>query len=119
MYVLYFTHCYEDINTNSHTAGSVLENLQTVRTDCTCLIAEGLCKSYDKMSLTTNPNAPTGAILNIKNVSMSYMKYDCDIVSKYKVELLGWPTSIKFANPSEIGVGMCREGCGRKARDVS
>lgn len=26
-----------------------------------------------------------------------------DIVSKHKVELLGWPTSIKFANPSEIG----------------
>jgi hypothetical protein len=34
---------------------------------------------------------------------MSYVKYDHDIVDKYKVELLGWPTSIKFANPSEIG----------------
>ncbi|KAF8239106.1 hypothetical protein L208DRAFT_1478308 [Tricholoma matsutake] len=71
----------------AHTKGiGVQENLRTVRTDCTCLIAKGLHK-----------------ILNIKNVSMSYMKYDCNIISKYKVELLGWPTSVKFANPLEIG----------------
>lgn len=37
------------------------------------------------------------------NVSMSYVKYKCDIVTKYKVELLGWPVRIKFTNPSEIG----------------
>jgi hypothetical protein len=36
------------------------------------------------------------------NVGMSYVKYECDIVTKYKVELLGWPVTIKFTNPSEI-----------------
>jgi hypothetical protein len=34
---------------------------------------------------------------------MCYVKYDQNIVTKYKVELVGWPASIKFANPSEIG----------------
>ena len=45
----------------------------------------------------------TGAILNLKNVIMSYVKYEHNIISKYKVEIVGWPASIKFANPSEIG----------------
>lgn len=45
----------------------------------------------------------TGRILNLKNVMMSYVKYERDIVAKHKVQLLGWPTTIKFANPSEIG----------------
>ncbi|KAF8226330.1 hypothetical protein L208DRAFT_1302540, partial [Tricholoma matsutake] len=45
-----------------------------------------------------------------RNISMSYIKYECDIVTKYKVELLGWPIAVKFANPSEIGtVGDIRQ----------
>jgi hypothetical protein len=27
---------------------------------------------------------------------MSYIKYERDIVSKYKVKLVGWPSTIKF-----------------------
>lgn len=42
-------------------------------------------------------------ILNLKNVSMCYVKYDRDIVSKYKVKIVGWPESVKFLNPSQIG----------------
>ena len=34
---------------------------------------------------------------------MCYVKYKQDIVSKHKVELVGWPAAIKFSNPSEIG----------------
>lgn len=34
---------------------------------------------------------------------MCYVKYDQNIVTKHKVELVGWPAPIKFANPSEIG----------------
>ena len=45
----------------------------------------------------------TGLILNLKNVGMCYRKYDQNIVTRHKVELVGWPTSINFANPSEIG----------------
>ncbi|KAF8219706.1 hypothetical protein L208DRAFT_1210884, partial [Tricholoma matsutake] len=66
-------------------AGGPQENLQTMRVDCMRLIIEGLC-----------------AILNLKNIGMSYVKYEQDIVVKYKVELCGWPTMIKFDNPSEI-----------------
>lgn len=41
--------------------------------------------------------------MNLKNVRMCYVNYEIDIVTKHKVELVGWPASIKFANPSEIG----------------
>jgi hypothetical protein len=34
---------------------------------------------------------------------MCYVKYEQDIVSKHKVELVGWPAAIKFSNPSKIG----------------
>ena len=40
--------------------------------------------------------------MNLKNVGMCYVKYDQNIVAKHKVELVGWPASVKFANPSEI-----------------
>jgi hypothetical protein len=44
----------------------------------------------------------SGATLNLKNIGMSYLKYECNIVTKYKVGLTGWPLTIKFASPSEI-----------------
>ena len=34
---------------------------------------------------------------------MNYVNYDIAIVEKHKVELVGWPTRIPFANPSAIG----------------
>jgi hypothetical protein len=34
---------------------------------------------------------------------MCYKNYERDIVTKHKAELIGWPATIKFANPSEIG----------------
>jgi hypothetical protein len=34
---------------------------------------------------------------------MCYVRYEQDIITKHKVELVGWPTSIRFANPSDIG----------------
>ena len=49
-------------------------------------------------------NAPhTGLILNLRNVGMCYVNYKRDIMTKHKAEIVGWPTTIKFANPSEIG----------------
>jgi hypothetical protein len=41
--------------------------------------------------------------LNKKNVTMSYIKYEIEIVTRHKVELLGWPPGIQFASPSVIG----------------
>jgi hypothetical protein len=33
---------------------------------------------------------------------MSYRNYEHDIITKYKVKLIGWPPAVQFANPSEI-----------------
>jgi hypothetical protein len=41
--------------------------------------------------------------LKKKNVVMNYVNYETAIVEKYKVDLVGWPATIKFANPSAIG----------------
>jgi hypothetical protein len=34
---------------------------------------------------------------------MNYVNYDTSIVIKYKAQLVGWPSTIKFGNPSTIG----------------
>ena len=34
---------------------------------------------------------------------MSYIKYEIEIVTRHKVELVGWSQSIPFASPSVIG----------------
>ena len=34
---------------------------------------------------------------------MNYVNYDTSIVERYKVKLRGWPSGVKFTNPSEIG----------------
>jgi hypothetical protein len=48
-------------------------------------------------------NGSIGSILNLKNVGMSYVNYERDIVTRYKIKLIGWPPAVKFASPSEIG----------------
>jgi len=57
----------------------------------------GDCFPHNMLQLST------GVVLNLKKVIMSYVKYECNILNKYKVEIIGWPASIKFANPSKIG----------------
>ncbi|KAF8221173.1 hypothetical protein L208DRAFT_1329741 [Tricholoma matsutake] len=79
--------CIMKTTDNDHPlAGGVQENLQSMRSDCMCLIINGLC-----------------LILNLSNIRMCYKNYEWDIVTKHKAEIIGWPTTIKFANPSEIG----------------
>lgn len=41
--------------------------------------------------------------LNLKNVHMNYLNYETAIVEKYHVTLVGWPSTLPFANPSNIG----------------
>jgi hypothetical protein len=44
-----------------------------------------------------------------KAINMNYVNYDIAIVQKHRVELVGWPDGIPFANPSAIGtVGAVR-----------
>ncbi len=33
---------------------------------------------------------------------MSYEQYDCEIVLRYGVQVVGWPSGIPFTNPSKI-----------------
>ncbi|KAF8229076.1 hypothetical protein L208DRAFT_1288432 [Tricholoma matsutake] len=75
--------CIMKTSDNDHPlAGGVQENLQSMRSDCMHLIINGLHKY---------------------NIRMCYKNYQWDIVTKHKAKIIGWPTTIKFANPSEIG----------------
>ena len=38
-----------------------------------------------------------------KAINMNYVNYDVAIVEKHKVQLVGWPSAIPFANPSTVG----------------
>ena len=40
---------------------------------------------------------------NVKKLKMNYANYETAIVQQYSVRLVGWPKSIKFVNPSQIG----------------
>src|SRR5277367_3465810 len=43
-------------------------------------------------------------ITNIPNLGMNYVSYATNIQQKYRVELLGWPSNIPFANLHHITV---------------
>ena len=40
--------------------------------------------------------------MSLKNVIMSYLHYDLDILVKHKVKLVGWPPGFPISNPSSI-----------------
>ena len=37
------------------------------------------------------------------HITMNYNNYNTTIVETYRVKLVGWPTSMPFTNPSNIG----------------
>jgi hypothetical protein len=42
-------------------------------------------------------------VTKYKKIAMNYKNYDVGIVECYKVILKGWPSKLRFCNPSEIG----------------
>ncbi|KAG1832279.1 hypothetical protein F4604DRAFT_1946214 [Suillus subluteus] len=54
------------------------------------------------------------ALTGKKNITMNYSNYETAVVETYAVRLIGWPASIKFINPSNIGT----VGDIRKLRDA-
>ncbi|KAG1729474.1 hypothetical protein EDD22DRAFT_1015222 [Suillus occidentalis] len=54
------------------------------------------------------------AVTGKKNITMNYSNYETAVVETYAVQLIGWPASIKFINPSNIGT----VGDIRKLRDA-
>ncbi|KIK34474.1 hypothetical protein CY34DRAFT_26852 [Suillus luteus UH-Slu-Lm8-n1] len=54
------------------------------------------------------------AVTGKKNIIMNYSNYETAVVETYAVRLIGWPASIKFINPSNIGT----VGDIRKLRDA-
>ncbi|KAI6148042.1 hypothetical protein BKA82DRAFT_3979074, partial [Pisolithus tinctorius] len=49
-------------------------------------------------------NIATGQATNKRNIIMNYLNYEHSIILAYGVKLVGWPTDVKFVNPSSIGV---------------
>jgi len=44
-----------------------------------------------------------GTVTNNKKVKMNYANYETSIIQQMGVRLVGWPKSVKFVNPSQIG----------------
>ncbi|KIN96911.1 hypothetical protein M404DRAFT_161846 [Pisolithus tinctorius Marx 270] len=49
-------------------------------------------------------NNTTGQATNKRNIVMNYLNYEHSIILAYGVKLVGWPTDVKFVNPSSIGI---------------
>ena len=54
-------------------------------------------------NLAFDPSFKIGAATNVKKLKMNYANYETAIVQQYSVCLVGWPKSVKFVNPSQIG----------------
>ncbi|KIO07401.1 hypothetical protein M404DRAFT_23904 [Pisolithus tinctorius Marx 270] len=63
------------------------DNLASVRKQVTKTILDGLRQATNK-----------------RNIIMNYLNYERSIILAYGVKLVGWPTDVKFVNPSSIGV---------------
>ncbi|KIN94170.1 hypothetical protein M404DRAFT_72877, partial [Pisolithus tinctorius Marx 270] len=63
------------------------DNLASVRKQVTKMILDGLRQATNK-----------------RNIVMNYLNYERSIILAYSIKLVGWPTDIKFVNPSSIGV---------------
>ncbi|KAF9439465.1 hypothetical protein P691DRAFT_786547, partial [Macrolepiota fuliginosa MF-IS2] len=61
--------------------------LVTLQKECVVMIVEGLCN-----------------ITGCKELRMSYGKFDTNIQLAHKVQICGWPTSVKFISPYEVTV---------------
>ena len=44
-----------------------------------------------------------GTVTNNKKVKMNYVNYETSIIQQMGVCLVGWPKSVKFVNPLQIG----------------
>ncbi|KAG1877291.1 hypothetical protein F4604DRAFT_1580827 [Suillus subluteus] len=83
-------------------------------------------RQYEQWACTQNQMATSITIRNLhvvsltvaltgkKNITMNYSNYETAVVETYAVRLIGWPASIKFINPSNIGT----VGDIRKLRDA-
>ncbi|KAG0691669.1 hypothetical protein DFH29DRAFT_1015635 [Suillus ampliporus] len=73
------------------------DSLETARKEVRKLIVHGLV-----------------AVTGKRDIAMNYTNYETAVVETYGVRLIGWPTSIKFVSPSNIGT----VGDIRKLRDA-
>jgi hypothetical protein len=80
----------------------VRDSLSTMRIECTSLVIDGLSMSFFLTYLFV-VNFCTEKVTKYKKVAMNYVNYDVAIVERYKIILKGWPPTVRFCNPSEIG----------------
>jgi hypothetical protein len=66
------------------------------------MISDALRKSPSFSFLWYAADFDAGKLLSLKNVIMSYLHYDLDIIVKHKVMLVGWPPGFPITNPSSI-----------------
>ncbi|KAH7904945.1 hypothetical protein BJ138DRAFT_1234068 [Hygrophoropsis aurantiaca] len=86
------------------------------------LEADDICRKFEQWACTRNENGlERDSLLNVrracirfiksglnaligknKGISMNYENYEKNIMQKYRVQLIGWPTDIPFVSPSKI-----------------
>lgn len=92
-----------DLCTLQCTEGRPRDTTATMRAECTKLILKGLskCKFYYCVS-PSSTDWPSGYTTKNPSAAMNYVNYETTIVKGYHVKLVGWPTGLKMASPSQI-----------------
>jgi hypothetical protein len=49
-----------------------------------------------------SPDSQLGEIIGKDDIAMNYQNYNTAIITRYKVQLVGWPPYIPFTNPSNL-----------------
>lgn len=79
------------------------DSLETVRKQVRKLIVRGLSEWYINLNTSSWLMSFTVAVTGKKDIVMNYINYETAVVEAYAVRLTGWPQSVKFISPSNIG----------------
>jgi hypothetical protein len=80
------------------------DSLETMRKQVRKLIVRGLSMSCFNWSISSWLMSHTVAATGKKDIAMNYVNYETAVVETYAVQLTGWPPSVKFTSPSNIGM---------------
>jgi hypothetical protein len=77
------------------------DSLENLRTQCSTLVSSGLRK-FNFIDCRRLTGTVAGTITGISNAAMNYRNYKRSIQLKHGVQLVGWPLTCPFKNPSQI-----------------
>ncbi|KAG6887201.1 hypothetical protein C0992_000146, partial [Termitomyces sp. T32_za158] len=91
----------EEVRPNQQKTKTV-DTMASLRSECVNLISGGLRMCIIIFQGFRQLNVSLEKIVGTKNITMSYERYDSEVVERYSVVLRGWPEGLQFRSPAKI-----------------